>query len=90
MPFILFLKAIGVTFAAKEDALRGIELRRLETILMSGESNHPLCSIRDEQFGSLLKHLRLRHLLAQNQELRAINRLVAEYKNVYGEPSTTR
>lgn len=83
MPFIFFLKSIGVRFAKSDEEMRGITVRELEAILTRSESGHSQCAVSNESFKSILKHLEFECLMAHNPELKGTYRLIGTYTNEY-------
>lgn len=79
MPFIGFLKGSGVHFTKRDEDLRGMTVEELETMLVRAESGLAPCTICNEAFRSILKHLEYEYLMTRNGEPEGAYRLVATY-----------
>lgn len=80
LPFILFLRNVGVYFTKRDEELRGITVDELENILLGSRSGRSRCAIWNESLKSILKHLEYKYLIERNSEIKAIYRLVAKYQ----------
>lgn len=80
MPFILFLRDLGVRFTKSDEGMRGMKVEELEAILLRSDLGH---IIRSERLESLIKHLQFTFLIERNNELRRNYRLVLKYTNIY-------